>query len=91
MRWHACDKFLVQRTFFKFAIDMLTFDNKFDIGSEVSAIDMAGTFVVVAIFPRLLDNGSQYISYLCAPKGVNERFWYFREEELLSLLVLFIR
>lgn len=61
---------------------MLTFDNKFDIGSEVSAIDMAGTFVVVAIFPRLLDNGSQYISYLCAPKGVNERFWYFREEEL---------
>ena len=45
-------------------IDMLTFDNKFNIGSEVSANDMAVTFVVVAIFPRLLDNGSQYISYL---------------------------
>lgn len=63
-------------------IDMLTFDNKFNIGSEVSANDMAVTFVVVAIFPRLLDNGSQYISYLCAPKESGERFWYFREEEL---------
>lgn len=61
---------------------MITFDNKFNIGSEVSANDMAGTFVVVAIFPRMYENGDKLISYLCAPKVSGVRFWYFQESEL---------
>lgn len=64
---------------------MITFDNKYEIGNEVRASEMLGTFVVIAIFPRLYQNGEKCISYLCAPVQSGERFWYFREDELSSV------
>lgn len=64
---------------------MITFDNKYEIGNEVRASETPGTFVVIAIFPRLYQNGEKCISYLCAPVQSGERFWYFREEELSSV------
>ena len=62
---------------------MITFDNKFNVGSEVSPIGCnLGDFVVIDIFCRLYGNGTKNIVYYCAPKGETERFWFFQEDEL---------